>query len=69
MKKDQPRRARVWDDESQPEKMREVRTIDTKPDADDEQSETGLPGKRIWFWFVKTAFDRRRFVEDERSRW
>jgi CRISPR-associated endonuclease/helicase Cas3 len=40
------RRQRVWDDESIPDGLRIVRTIDTRPDAD--ESEESEHGRRFW---------------------
>jgi CRISPR-associated endonuclease/helicase Cas3 len=42
------RRQRVWDDEPIPKGLRIVRTIDTKPEADD--SEEGVERRRFWHW-------------------
>lgn len=50
----QPRRARIWDDEDAPSQMRLVRTIDTKPDTDDDAEEP--TGKRYWHWYVRPAW-------------
>ena len=49
----QPRRDRIWDDDDEPSQMRLVRTIDTKPDTDDEPEEP--TGKRYWHWYVRPA--------------
>lgn len=50
---DQPRRARIWDDNDPPSQMRLVRTIDTKPDTDEDAAEP--TGKRYWHWYVRPA--------------
>jgi CRISPR-associated endonuclease/helicase Cas3 len=53
------RRRRVWDEEEpQDEAMRLVRTIDTRPGAEEDTE-----GKRLWRWFV-----RPRSADDEGSR-
>lgn len=44
------RRIRVWDDDPVPEGMRLIRTIDTKPDADDDAE-----GRRFWHWYELPA--------------
>jgi hypothetical protein len=44
-----PRRCRVWDDQDPPAGMRLVRTIDTRPEADEEEGDT--PPRRRWQWF------------------
>ena len=62
--KNDPRRRRVWDDDEPPEGMRLVRTIVTRPDADDDQDEdeeTSAP--RYWHWYV-----RPRSADDDGSR-
>ena len=49
-----PRRLRVWDSDVAPDGMRLVRTIDTRPDADDEQDQDGQPtNRRYWQWYVR----------------
>jgi len=59
-----PRRCRVWDDDETPEGMRQVRTIDTRPDTDDEPEEDGhTPTRRYWHWYV-----RPRSADDDGSR-
>ncbi len=44
------RRLRVWDKDAVPDGMRLIRTIDTKPDAN-EGEEEGSTGRRLWRWF------------------
>jgi len=49
--KGRQRRLRVWDDAPipNPDEMRRIRAaIDTKPDADDDEAQTG---KRFWHWY------------------
>lgn len=59
-----PRRLRVWDDDAAPDGMRRVRTIDTLPDADDEQDQDGQPiSRRYWRWYVQP-----RSADDDGSR-
>jgi len=49
-----PRRCRVWDSDEPPRGMRLVRTIDIRPDADDELSEEEhAPTRRYWRWYVR----------------
>jgi CRISPR-associated endonuclease/helicase Cas3 len=49
-----PRRKRVWDDGHAPNGMRLIRTIDTNPDAEDEdESEDSSSARRFWRWYVK----------------
>src|SRR5439155_976989 len=52
-----PRRRRdVWDDEPRPKGMRLVRTIDTKPDAEESErnaDDESMP-RRFWHWFEQT---------------
>ena len=43
------RRVRLWDSQSAPEYMRRIRTIDTKPDAEEDEAETS--SKRYWHWY------------------
>jgi CRISPR-associated endonuclease/helicase Cas3 len=45
----QQRRIRIWDDAPTPPGMRLIRTIDTKPDADEMEDEEA-PAKRFWHW-------------------
>jgi len=62
--KNASRRCRVWDDDEPPERMRLVRAIDLRPDADrddDEGEET--PKRRYWRWYA-----RPRSADDEGSR-
>jgi len=57
-----PRRVRLWDDDAPPNGMALVRTIDTKPDADELQLSQDVNGgseRRFWRWYV-----RPRHVED-----
>lgn len=42
-------RVRVWDDEPVPTGMRLIRTVDTRPDADEHDGEA-LP-RRFWYWY------------------
>ncbi len=61
-----PRRCRLWDREELPEgmPMRLVRTIDTRPDSDDESDEDeAMPQRRFWHWYV-----RPRSADDDGSR-
>lgn len=52
--KDERRRCRVWDEDAPPEGMRLVRTIDTRPDSDDEEDEhEQTSGHRYWHWYVR----------------
>jgi CRISPR-associated endonuclease/helicase Cas3 len=49
-----PRRCRVWDSDEPPRGMRLVRTVDIRPDADDELSqEEHAPTRRFWRWYVR----------------
>jgi CRISPR-associated endonuclease/helicase Cas3 len=65
-----PRRVRVWDDDVPPPgfKWRLARTIDVRPDAEDEleelASEDATPPRRIWRWFV-----RPQVADDGGSKW
>ncbi len=63
--KNNPRRSRLWDDENPPEGMRLVRTIDIRPDAEDEtdEDEQSLRPRRYWKWHV-----RPRSADDDGSR-
>ncbi len=62
--KGEPRRCRVWDDDEPSDGMRLVRTIDTRPDADDEQDEDEeTSARRYWRWYV-----RPRSADDDGSR-
>lgn len=55
--KDNPRRARSWDDDPRPDGMRLVRTIDLKPEADEEADdiadEEAIDRPRYWRWYVR----------------
>lgn len=42
------RRVRLWDDAEPPDGMRLVLTVDTKPDADEVEEQTG---QRYWHWY------------------
>lgn len=44
------RRVRVWDDSPVPDGMRWVRTIDTKPYADEDEADEST-GRRFWLWY------------------
>jgi len=47
----QKRRIRVWDDDPELEGMRLVRaSIDTKPDADEDET-ANTAGRRYWYWY------------------
>jgi CRISPR-associated endonuclease/helicase Cas3 len=48
--KKQRRRVRVWDEDPVPDGMRPIRTIDTRPDADEAEPDEA-PAKRFWRWF------------------
>jgi CRISPR-associated endonuclease/helicase Cas3 len=62
--KNAPRRCRVWDDDEPPERMRLVRAIDLRPDADSDDDEgEEKPKRRYWRWYV-----RPRSADDEGSR-
>ena len=54
--KDNPRRARSWDDDPRPDGMRLVRTIALRPEADEEADEIADEGAidrpRYWRWYV-----------------
>jgi CRISPR-associated endonuclease/helicase Cas3 len=59
-----PRRLRVWDDGEPPRGMRLIRTIDTRPDAENESEEdTRMSGPRYWRWYA-----RPRSADDDGSR-
>jgi CRISPR-associated endonuclease/helicase Cas3 len=45
-----PRRQRVWDEVPPPEGLRIIRTIDTRPGADETDSEEGDGRRRLWHW-------------------
>jgi len=48
-----PRRCRaIWDDQEPPKGMRLIRTIDTKPESDDEEEDGG---RRFWHWYERPA--------------
>ncbi len=58
-----PRRCRnVWGDDKPPEDMRLVRTIDTKPNVDEEDLDEATT-KRYWHWYV-----RPRSADDDGSK-
>lgn len=59
-----PRRRRTWDDADPPAGMRLVRTLDVRPEEDDEldENEDG-PSRRFWCWYV-----RPRSADDDGSR-
>ncbi len=62
--KNNPRRCRVWDDDTPPNGMRLVRTIDTRPEADDEaENDEQKAAHRYWRWYV-----RPRSADDDGSR-
>ena len=49
-----------------PPGMRQIRVIDTRPDAEDEAENEGEgPPKRFWGWYVQATLRRRRRIEDE----
>jgi CRISPR-associated endonuclease/helicase Cas3 len=54
---DNPRRARRWDDDRRPDGMRLVRTIDLRPEADEEadeiEDEEASARRRYWRWYVR----------------
>jgi CRISPR-associated endonuclease/helicase Cas3 len=59
-----PRRKRVWDDDEVRPGMRLIRTIDTRPDDEEEEaSEEDITPGRFWFWYV-----RPRSADDDGSR-
>ena len=45
-----PRRQRIWDEVGIPGGLRIVRTIDTRPGADETDSEEGEARRRLWHW-------------------
>jgi CRISPR-associated endonuclease/helicase Cas3 len=45
------RRVRVWDDEAVPKDMRLIRTIDIKPDTEEDGDEGEATGRRYWRWY------------------
>jgi len=51
------RRTRIWDDDPRPDGMRLVRTIDLRPEADEEADEiedqAASPRRRYWRWYVR----------------
>ena len=49
--KNQQRRMRVWDDDPVPTSVRLIRTIDTKPNADEEEEDAVAIGRRYWHWY------------------
>lgn len=44
------RRRRLWDDDPIPDHLRIIRTIDTRPDADESDAEEGDTQQRYWHW-------------------
>lgn len=58
--KSEPCRMRVWDGEERPAGMRRVRTIDTRPDADEEpdEGEETSRGRRYWYWYARNDGSR-----------
>lgn len=60
-----PRRLRVWDDDSAAGgmPMRLVRTIDVQPDADEQDQDEESTSRRYWHWYV-----RPRSADDDGSR-
>jgi len=48
---DRSRRQRIWDDESVPPHLRIIRTIDTRPGADETGSEQVEAPRRFWHWY------------------
>jgi CRISPR-associated endonuclease/helicase Cas3 len=58
-----PRRERVWDSDSEPDRMRLVRRLDTRPDADETDNDDENPARRYWRWYV-----RPRSADDDGSR-
>lgn len=61
--KGEQRRIRVWDNSEAPEGMRLIRTIDTKPNDDEEESERAASSRRFWRWYVKP-----RSADDDSSK-
>ena len=62
--KGNPLRRRIWDDDEPPEGMRLVRSIDSRPDADeDSEADDGTIRRRYWRWYV-----RPRSADDDGSR-
>jgi CRISPR-associated endonuclease/helicase Cas3 len=47
------RRQRKWDEAPVPEGLRIIRTIDTKPDADESRIEEEGAPRRLWQWFER----------------
>ncbi|MGC1812046.1 MAG: type I-U CRISPR-associated helicase/endonuclease Cas3 [Candidatus Binataceae bacterium] len=60
---DTPRRSRVWDSAPQPDRMRLVRSIDTRSDAEETDEDDENAGRRYWRWYV-----RPRSADDDGSR-
>lgn len=57
--KSDPSRLRVWDGEKRPAGMRLVRTIDTRPDADEKyEPEEISGGRRYWYWYARNDGSR-----------
>lgn len=48
-----PRRSRVWDSAPRPDRMRLVRSIDTRPDAEETDEDDENAGRRYWRWYVR----------------
>lgn len=66
--KDNARRMRIWDDDQRPDDMRLVRTIDLRPEAQEEADDEGedeeaRDRRRFWRWYV-----RPRSADDDGSR-
>jgi len=58
------RRCRVWDNADPPQGMRLIRTLDTRPDAEDELNEDKQSSsRRYWYWYV-----RLKSADDDGSR-
>lgn len=49
------RRDRTWEVEQKPAKMRLIRTIDTKPDVDEDDDAEQSTGHRFWYWYVRPS--------------
>jgi len=58
-----PRRSRVWDSAARPDRMRLVRSIDIRPDAEETDEDDENAGRRYWRWYV-----RPRSADDDGSR-
>ena len=51
-------RARIWDDAQPPDGVALIRTVDTRPDADEFEAENGesdtsAHAKRFWHWYIR----------------